>query len=198
MDLLKTVEKSGSSRGGVNFSWEDVKKSEFRENYLGHSIMAPVGRWQKGKDLNWYAKADDAGLSPEEKRQKEEQRRREELRKVKEAEEDAMAAALGLPPPDRSEKLPMAMSIGSSAGPARPEDGAPSTSGDGPSKRRRASRSRSANRRRREESFSPQRKRSRRHDMRSHGHSDYHTRSRSISRDRRRKLEGRRGERRHR
>ncbi|EME48004.1 hypothetical protein DOTSEDRAFT_60368 [Dothistroma septosporum NZE10] len=101
MDLLQTVRKEGS-RGGVNFSWDDVKSSQHRENYLGHSLMAPVGRWQQNKDLNWYAKADDAELTPEERAAKEAERKREELRKVKEAEEDAMARALGLPMPDRT------------------------------------------------------------------------------------------------
>ncbi|KAL0321970.1 UNVERIFIED_CONTAM: Multiple myeloma tumor-associated protein 2 [Sesamum calycinum] len=29
------------------FTWDDVKVDKHRENYLGHSIKAPVGRWQK-------------------------------------------------------------------------------------------------------------------------------------------------------
>ncbi|CAK7325213.1 unnamed protein product [Dovyalis caffra] len=45
------------SRGGVRggrdqFSWDDVKADKHRENYLGHSIKAPVGRWQKVISLN--------------------------------------------------------------------------------------------------------------------------------------------------
>lgn len=60
--------------------------------------MAPVGRWQKGRDLNWYAKADDpdqpSGETADERRIRE---RREEIRRIKEAEEDALAKALGLP-----------------------------------------------------------------------------------------------------
>ena len=50
--------------------------------------MAPVGRWQQGRDLSWYTKADDDSA---------ETQRNEELRRVKEAEQDAMARALGLP-----------------------------------------------------------------------------------------------------
>ncbi|KAI1001903.1 hypothetical protein K3495_g6300, partial [Podosphaera aphanis] len=102
MDLLSSIHKEGS-RGGVNFSWSDVTTSQHRENYLGHSVMAPVGRWQKGKDLTWYAKADNSNAIPgeteEERRIRE---RKEEIRKIKDAEEDALARALGLPVKDRN------------------------------------------------------------------------------------------------
>jgi hypothetical protein len=55
-----------------------------REHYLGHSLNAPVGRWQNGKDLTWYNKEGQAG----------EDERAAEIRKIKEAEEDALAVAL--------------------------------------------------------------------------------------------------------
>ena len=57
-----------------------------------------VGRWQKGRDLQWYAKSqdqdgdDDAGLTPEEKARQE---RAEEIRRVKQAEQEALGKALG-------------------------------------------------------------------------------------------------------
>ncbi len=67
----------------------DVKVDKHRENYLGNSVRAPVGRWQNNRDIHWYtrdgarAAADDGGAA-----------RRRELDAVKAAEDDAMLVAL--------------------------------------------------------------------------------------------------------
>ncbi|CAI7573470.1 unnamed protein product [Penicillium bialowiezense] len=94
MDLVSSVRKEGSRGGRSEFKWSDVKDSVHRENYLGHSVMAPVGRWQQNRDLGWYAKGEEG----EEERLRQE---REELQRVKDAEEEAMAVALGLPVPSK-------------------------------------------------------------------------------------------------
>ncbi|KII73681.1 Multiple myeloma tumor-associated protein 2 [Thelohanellus kitauei] len=47
----------GGVRGGRDqFTWEQVKLDRDRENYLGHSVKAPVGRSQGGPDFLWYEK----------------------------------------------------------------------------------------------------------------------------------------------
>lgn len=101
MDLLATVRKEGSRGGQGDFKWSDVQNSTRREHYLGHSLMAPVGRWAKGRDLSWYAKADD-GADGEDPTAKAARERKEEIQLIKQAEEDALARALGLPVPDRN------------------------------------------------------------------------------------------------
>ncbi|GIY91734.1 multiple myeloma tumor-associated protein 2 homolog [Caerostris extrusa] len=79
----------GGVRGGADqFTWESVKTDKHRENYLGHSVKAPVGRWQKGKDLSWYAKERN---DTEDSKQIE----KSELAAIKRAEEEAMLIALG-------------------------------------------------------------------------------------------------------
>jgi len=76
----------GGTRGGQgDFTWAEVSADKDRENYLGHSINAPTGRWQKNKDIHWY-KRDVANSESD---------RLEEIRKIKEAEADALAVALG-------------------------------------------------------------------------------------------------------
>ncbi|KAJ3119421.1 hypothetical protein HK098_005513 [Nowakowskiella sp. JEL0407] len=81
------------NRGGLGlFRWDDVKQDKHRENYLGHSINAPVGRWQKNKDLLWYSKpSTTAADEPSEIKNSE----ADELVRIRQLEADAMAEALG-------------------------------------------------------------------------------------------------------
>lgn len=79
----------GGTRGGqAEFKWSDVSADKDRENYLGHSINAPTGRWQKNKDVHWYNR-DKA---------QNEINRLSEIQRVKELEAEALATALGFTP----------------------------------------------------------------------------------------------------
>lgn len=92
----------GGSRGGADqFNWDDVKDDKYRENYLGHSLRAPVGRWQKGKDLTWYAKEPKQGASAAATS------RQNELAATKKAEEEAMLSALGFSVPAKPTHQPL-------------------------------------------------------------------------------------------
>ena len=59
-----------------------------RHNYLGNSLMAPVGRWQKGKDLQWYTKTKDQKAASQ------------EIADVQQRERLAMARELGVEVPE--------------------------------------------------------------------------------------------------
>ena len=49
--MLRKTDSALRGTGPVaEFNWDDVKADKHRENYLGHSVKAPVGRWQKGTD----------------------------------------------------------------------------------------------------------------------------------------------------
>lgn len=85
--------RRGGTRGGqAEFSWDQVKNDAQREKYLGHSLHASVGRWQKGKDIHWYnkEKADETEAGRAEAQEK----RRQELREIKAREEEEMIKRL--------------------------------------------------------------------------------------------------------
>lgn len=99
--------RDGGCRGGANqFKWEDVKSDAGRESYLGHSLHAPVGRWQRGKDLQWYSKG-SAGKGATEhatqnlSREEKMAIRKAEIAAIKAQEDDLLNEGLGLAPKRR-------------------------------------------------------------------------------------------------
>ncbi|KAL9714281.1 hypothetical protein Ac2012v2_002594 [Leucoagaricus gongylophorus] len=85
----------GGTRGGqAEFKWSDVSADKDREHYLGHSINAPTGRWQKNKDVHWYSR--DKNNTEDEKAL--------EIKRIKQLEADALAVALGFEPAPKGQE----------------------------------------------------------------------------------------------
>lgn len=49
MSLYNGPARGGNRGGKDQFNWESVKSDKDREFYLGHSVKATTGRWQKGE-----------------------------------------------------------------------------------------------------------------------------------------------------
>ena len=105
MSLYNGPARGGNRGGKDQFNWESVKSDKDREFYLGHSVKATTGRWQKGKaadicrvvlcmyifvkllrsdagkDVFWYTR---------EKEQEQAEKARLELQAIKQREEDLM------------------------------------------------------------------------------------------------------------
>ena len=86
MSLYNGPPRGGARGGKDQFNWEDVKSDKFREYYLGASVKANVGRWQKDRDVFWYTreKGDQASAIED------------EVAAVKAREEDMMLEVWGL------------------------------------------------------------------------------------------------------
>ncbi len=49
MSLYNGPARGGNRGGKDQFNWDSVKSDKDREFYLGHSVKATTGRWQKGE-----------------------------------------------------------------------------------------------------------------------------------------------------
>ena len=93
------MSRKGGTRGGRDqFNWEDVKADKHRENFLGNSVKAAVGRWQQGRDILWYSRAKPKDGHQSDAGEDARARARAEKEAVKRREEMLMQEALGLKP----------------------------------------------------------------------------------------------------
>ncbi|GFR51161.1 hypothetical protein Agub_g13517, partial [Astrephomene gubernaculifera] len=87
MSLYNGPPRPGARGGRDQFSWDNVKADKDREYYLGHSVKALAGRWQKGRDVYWYTREKSGQDTLQ-----------DEIQAVKQREEELMLEALGLKP----------------------------------------------------------------------------------------------------
>lgn len=80
--------REGARGGRDQFSWDNVKNDRNRQHYVGHSVHANVGRWQKNRDVFWYTKENSMNLKESEAL------RRKEIEAVKAKEEEYMLMAM--------------------------------------------------------------------------------------------------------
>ena len=82
--------------GSGSFKWEDIKTEKYvdYEAYLGHSVMAPIGRWQKNLDINWFRKSKDQDGKPSASHRQKMEQLRIERELIKQQEADLQAEAL--------------------------------------------------------------------------------------------------------
>ena len=155
--------------------------------------LVAVGRWQKNKDLSWYAKGDDS-----QEAQDAAKARADEIRRIKEAEQDALSAALGfpveprmreglLPAPGHEEKV-TAQTPKNQSHPIRIDRDERDSYVNGSVKKEKMKRNRSRDRHR---DGSRDRDRARRHREHDNGYERSHRRHRSRSRDGRRRRRSR-------
>ncbi|KAJ9510834.1 hypothetical protein QJQ45_027759 [Haematococcus lacustris] len=86
-DIRINIFEPGARGGRGEFNWENVKNGPDAEFYLGHSVKALTGRWQKNRDVYWYTR-DKA----------QQQSLQDEVQAVKQREQQLMMEALGLRP----------------------------------------------------------------------------------------------------
>lgn len=86
-DIYNEPIRAGNRGGQGLFNWEAVKVDKQSDHYLGNTVRAAHGRWQKNRDLGWYHS---------EKKEVSGKVDTDEIAEIKRMEAEAMGQALGL------------------------------------------------------------------------------------------------------